>query len=279
MVLLIDTRQVAKLNTVRVLLSTAVNKDWPLYRLDVKNAFSDGDLVEEIYMTPDLKPNLVNSSVSQRKYTLDLLTEIGTLGCPPTDTPIKFNCKLGNCDDQILVDKEQYQRLVGKLIYLSHTHPDIAFAVSVVNQLIQASYEKHMEVVNRILRYLKNKPENLPPVTVPLFGTILKFCQIFIILTDNDETGLTFVKKKLTNDFQIKDLETLKNFLGMEFARSKSGILVNQISMVSQFMHAPELVHFDAVYRILRYLKGSTIDRRSTYEYSSFVERKFCYLE
>ena len=38
-------------------------------------------------------------SVSQRKYTLDLLTETGMLGCRPADTPIKFNCKLGNSND------------------------------------------------------------------------------------------------------------------------------------------------------------------------------------
>ena len=49
-----------------------------------------------------------------------------------------------------------------------------------------------------------------------------------IILTGNDEIGLTFVKKKLVDDFQIKDLGTLKYFLGMEFFKSKSGILVNQ---------------------------------------------------
>ncbi|KAL0548965.1 hypothetical protein IC582_013444 [Cucumis melo] len=95
-------------------------------------------------------------SVSQRKYTLDLLTEIGMLGCRPADTPTEFNYKLGNSDDQVSVDEEQYQRLVGKLIYLSHTCPDISFAVSVVSQFMQAPYEKHMEAVNRILRYLKN---------------------------------------------------------------------------------------------------------------------------
>ncbi|KAA0041222.1 vacuolar protein sorting-associated protein 26A-like [Cucumis melo var. makuwa] len=107
----------------RVILSVAVNKDWPLYQLDVKNAFLNGDLVEEI-----IKQKSVNLSGEWRKYTLDLLTETGALGCRPADTPIEFNCKLGNSDDQVPVDKEQYHRLLGKLIYLSHTRPDISFA-------------------------------------------------------------------------------------------------------------------------------------------------------
>ncbi|KAL0561406.1 hypothetical protein IC582_001832 [Cucumis melo] len=57
-------------------------------------------------------------SVSQRKYIFNLLTETGMLGCCRVDTPIEFNCKLGNSDDQVPVDKEQYQRLVGKLVLL-----------------------------------------------------------------------------------------------------------------------------------------------------------------
>ena len=42
------------------------------------------------------------------------------LGRRPANTPIKFNCKLGNSDDKVPVDEEQYQLLMGKLIYLSH---------------------------------------------------------------------------------------------------------------------------------------------------------------
>ena len=70
------------------------------------------------------------NSVSQKKYTLDLLIETGMLGCRPADTPMEFNCKLGNSNDQVPVGNEQYQRLVGKLIYLSLTRPDISFVVN-----------------------------------------------------------------------------------------------------------------------------------------------------
>ena len=68
------------------------------------------------------------------------------------------NHKLGEYVDQVPADKQRYQRLVGKLIYLSHTRPDIAYAVSVVSQFMHCPSEDHMDAVMRILRYLKSSP-------------------------------------------------------------------------------------------------------------------------
>lgn len=256
---------VAKLNTVRILLSLASNLDWPLYQMDVKNAFLNGDLEEEVYM--EIPPGFETSenankvcklkkslyglkqsprawfdrftkvvrmfgyiqcqsdhtmflkqspsgkkailivyvddivltgdheeeikrlksllakefeikdlgnlkyflgmevarskkgiSVSQRKYVLDLLKETGMLGCKPSETPMDATAKLGNLDKDTPVDKGRYQRLVGKLIYLSHTRPDISFAVSTMSQFMNCPTEEHMEAVYRILRYLKMTP-------------------------------------------------------------------------------------------------------------------------
>ena len=256
---------VAKLNTVRVLLSLAVNQEWPLHQLDVKNAFLNGELEEEVYMQipPGLEDGLNNNMVcklkkalyglkqsprawfdrfakavsksgyhqcqadhtlfvkfsvtgkiailivyvddiiltgddseeilklkkmlatefeikdlgnlryflgmevarskegiviSQRKYILDLLKETGMLGCKPAVTPME-SIRIPNRGEEIVpVDKGRYQRLVGKLIYLSHTRPDIAYSVSVVSQHMNNPSEDHLEAANRILRYLKMTP-------------------------------------------------------------------------------------------------------------------------
>jgi hypothetical protein len=77
-------------------------------------------------------------------------------GCKATNNPVEVNVKLGEDSESPLVDKGRYQRLVGQLIYLSHTRPNIAYAVSVVSQFMHSPRESHMEAVYRILRYLKS---------------------------------------------------------------------------------------------------------------------------
>jgi hypothetical protein len=256
---------VAKMNTVRILLSLAVHFSWSLQQFDVKNAFLHGDLVEEIYMEippgfasriekgmvcklkkalyglkqsprawfgrftkvmlalgykqsqgdhtlfvkhsgsggvcillvyvddiivtgddlegiANLKQQLLKEFeikdlgklkyflgievarskhglfISQQKYVLDLLKDTGMLGCKPVETPIEQNHRLEEFPEDVTVDRGSYQRLVGRLIYLSHTRPDIAYAVSVVSQFMHNPKETHLRAVNRILRYLKGSP-------------------------------------------------------------------------------------------------------------------------
>ncbi|KAM2422408.1 hypothetical protein ACFXTH_028630 [Malus domestica] len=94
--------------------------------------------------------------LSQRKYVLDLLDETRMLDCKPVDTPIVQNHHLVMHPDQVPTNRDRYQRLVGRLIYLSYTMPNIAYAVSVVSQFMHSPSDMHMSAVERILRYLKS---------------------------------------------------------------------------------------------------------------------------
>ncbi|TYK13431.1 Retrovirus-related Pol polyprotein from transposon TNT 1-94 [Cucumis melo var. makuwa] len=162
----------------------------PLYQLDVKNALLNGDLkymsppsgfrvqfdhqVYDIVEITRLKKKMGDEfeikdlgnmkyflgmevarskegiSISQSKYNLDLLKETSMIGCRPADTPMEFNAKLGNPGDEVPIDKGKYKRLVVKLIYLSHTRPDVSYIVSTVSQFMQVPYKEHMEAVNCI---------------------------------------------------------------------------------------------------------------------------------
>ena len=93
--------------------------------------------------------------ISQRKYILDLLTETGMIDCKPVDTPVMVNHELSKDSKEGPTDRGRYQRLVGKLIYLSHTRPDVAYAVSLVSQFMHDPKQDHMEAALRIVRYLK----------------------------------------------------------------------------------------------------------------------------
>ncbi|RVW15128.1 Retrovirus-related Pol polyprotein from transposon TNT 1-94 [Vitis vinifera] len=82
--------------------------------------------------------------LSQRKYALDLLQETGMSGCQPVNTPIEEGLKLCVEPNQVSTDKGRYQRLVGRLMYLAHTRPDLAYALSVVSQYMHNPGEQHM---------------------------------------------------------------------------------------------------------------------------------------
>jgi len=56
-------------------------------------------------------------------------------------------------------DLEQYRRLVGKLDYLTVTHPDISVTVIMVSQFLNSPCEDHCNVVIQISKYLKGPPE------------------------------------------------------------------------------------------------------------------------
>ncbi|GAV79869.1 hypothetical protein CFOL_v3_23332, partial [Cephalotus follicularis] len=92
-----------------------------------------------------------------KKYVLDLLDKTVILGCKPTDSPIEVNHHLGSgIGDPI--DKERYQRLVERLIYLSHTRLDIAYALGMISQFMHDPRASHLEAVYEIMRYLKSTP-------------------------------------------------------------------------------------------------------------------------
>lgn len=96
------------------------------------------------------------------QYTLDLLKEIGKTGCKPMATPIEANNKL-NIKDETLMSEEgkgKYQCLIGKLIYLTLTKPDITYIVKI---LVYACTHRHSYAGNwKSLCYLKRNPSKGP---------------------------------------------------------------------------------------------------------------------
>ncbi|GKA32210.1 ribonuclease H-like domain-containing protein [Tanacetum coccineum] len=99
--------------------------------------------------------------LSQRKYCLELLKDYGLLRCKPVSTPMEPNSVLPYVptkDDPLLDNISGYQKLLGKLIYLTHTRPDIAYFVHCLAQYMQSSLKSHLNYALNVLRYLKGAP-------------------------------------------------------------------------------------------------------------------------
>lgn len=96
--------------------------------------------------------------LSQRKYTLDILEDTGMMGCHPSSFPMEQNLKLDKRSNEARVDENQYRRLVGRLIYLQATRPDITYAVNILSQFVGDPRVSYLEATNRVLRYLKATP-------------------------------------------------------------------------------------------------------------------------
>ncbi|CAN6679860.1 unnamed protein product [Malus baccata var. baccata] len=118
--------------------------------LFVHNGIS-GKLVVLIYVDDLIITGLF---LNQRKCVMDLLEKAEFTDCKPVATLIDNKLKL-TINGKALKNVTYYKRLVGKLIYLTITHPDITFAVSLVSQFMQAPTVERLSVVKRIIRYLK----------------------------------------------------------------------------------------------------------------------------
>ncbi|KAM1630317.1 hypothetical protein ACFX2K_018465 [Malus domestica] len=92
----------------------------------------------------------------QQKYSKDLLKKFGMLECKPTLTPMEPNAKMCAHEGKDLEDATMYRQLVGSLIYLTLTRPDISYAVGVMSRYMQNPKKPHLEAVRRILRYVKS---------------------------------------------------------------------------------------------------------------------------
>ncbi|KAL0312687.1 UNVERIFIED_CONTAM: Retrovirus-related Pol polyprotein from transposon RE1 [Sesamum radiatum] len=186
---------VAKAVTVRILLAVASSSAWPIHQIDINNAFlHDGLLILLVYVDDvlitgpsitqiervksyldaeftikDLGPakyflgleiarSTAGTSVTQHKYVCDIIQDMNLQDCKPVATPLPLGLKLSSYDDKPLTDPEPYRRLVGRLLYLGFTRPDVSFGAQQLSQFVHKPCQSHMNAAVHLVRYLKGNP-------------------------------------------------------------------------------------------------------------------------
>ncbi|GKB11386.1 retrovirus-related pol polyprotein from transposon TNT 1-94 [Tanacetum coccineum] len=224
---------VARLEAIRIFLAFAAHMNMVVYQMDVKTAFLNGNLREEVYVSqpdgfvdPD-NPNhvyklkkalyglkqaprawydmlssflisqdfskgsvdptlfirkegkellLVQMSmvgkisfflglqifqnprgifINQSKYALESLNKYGFDSCDPVDTPMVEKSKLDEDKEGKAVDPSHYRCMIGTLLYLTASRPDLQFAICMCAQYQARPTKKHLLAVKRIFPYLR----------------------------------------------------------------------------------------------------------------------------
>eukprot|EP00268_Persea_americana_P056965 TRINITY_DN6783_c0_g1_i10.p1 TRINITY_DN6783_c0_g1~~TRINITY_DN6783_c0_g1_i10.p1 ORF type:complete len:163 (-),score=19.30 TRINITY_DN6783_c0_g1_i10:107-595(-) len=93
--------------------------------------------------------------IYQRKYATDLITSARPHDAHTFDTPMELNSKLSTDDGPPLDDPSVFRRIVGSLLYLTMTPPDISHAIHTVSQFVSNPHKPHLAAALRILCFIK----------------------------------------------------------------------------------------------------------------------------
>uniref|UniRef100_A0A803PJ98 Reverse transcriptase Ty1/copia-type domain-containing protein n=1 Tax=Cannabis sativa TaxID=3483 RepID=A0A803PJ98_CANSA len=188
---------IPKMVAFKLQLAIVTIKQWHTLQIDVDKTFLNGDLNKEVYMELHKRLNLPNSIESNfnlvcklnksiyglkqtsrkwyRKLSTAILQEGFTqskadytlftrghndsfVAFKPAKTPMDPKIKLDDPTGVPLDNPSQYRQLVGNLLYLTLSRPEITYAVNTLGQFMTAPRTPHMQAVHHLLRYFKGNP-------------------------------------------------------------------------------------------------------------------------
>ena len=88
--------------------------------------------------------------VCQQKYAAGIIKRFRMEGCNPAETPIPLGTKLSKNDEGPIVDSTLYKILVGSLLYLTTTRPDIMYATNLFSRFMESPKDSHWKMAKQI---------------------------------------------------------------------------------------------------------------------------------
>ncbi|GJW10029.1 putative ribonuclease H-like domain-containing protein [Tanacetum coccineum] len=142
---------VARIEAIRLFLAYASFMGFIVYQMDVKSALLkignyDGEKKDGIF-------------ISQDKYVADILKKFDFATVKTASTPMEPNKALVKDEEADSVDVHLYRSMIGSLMYLTASRPDIMFAVCACARFQVTPKMSHLHAVKRIFRYLKGQPK------------------------------------------------------------------------------------------------------------------------
>ena len=107
------------------------------------------------YLGIEVRQTEYFTTLKQSGYAKKLLEKSGMMSCNSCKFPMEYKLQLDRDEGGKLVDATEYRGIVGSQRYLTHTRPDISYAVGVVSRFMEMPTNKHQQAVKHILRYVR----------------------------------------------------------------------------------------------------------------------------
>nr|GEW89720.1 reverse transcriptase domain-containing protein [Tanacetum cinerariifolium] len=144
---------VARTEAIRIFLAYAAHKSFTAFQMDVKTAFLHGSLKEDVYVCQP-EGFIDADHPSHSKYVLEILSKYGMESCDTVGTPMEIKDKLDLDQNGTPVDATKYRSMIGALMYLTSSRPNIVYATCLCTRYQPKPTEKHIKEVKRIFCYL-----------------------------------------------------------------------------------------------------------------------------
>ncbi|GJS36942.1 retrotransposon protein, putative, ty1-copia subclass [Tanacetum coccineum] len=147
---------VARLNAIRIFLTYATHMNMIFYQMDVKTTFLNGILREEVYVSQldrFVDQDNLNHLYKLKKALYGL--KQAPRACYPMETPMVEKSKLDEDTQGKVVEPTHYRGMIGTLMYLTASRPDLKFDVCMCARYQAKPTEKHLHAVKRIFEYLR----------------------------------------------------------------------------------------------------------------------------
>ncbi|GJT30841.1 retrovirus-related pol polyprotein from transposon TNT 1-94 [Tanacetum coccineum] len=146
---------VARIKGISIFIANAASKNMTIYQMDVKTTFLNGELKEEVYVCqpegfvdPDHPTHVYR--LKKDLYGLKQAPRAWMDSCDPVDTPMVDRLKLDEDPLRILVDQTRFQSMVGSLMYLTASMPDLVFTVCMRARYQASPTKKHLEALKQM---------------------------------------------------------------------------------------------------------------------------------
>ena len=126
------------------------------FKINMRTKFEMNELgLLSYFLGMEITQSNQGSFLCQKNFIVKLLSKFAMENCKPVSTPMTVGLKLSKDDGAAQTDGKVYRSLIGSLLYLTATRPDIVFTVNYLSRFMQSPSQIHFVAAKRVLRYLK----------------------------------------------------------------------------------------------------------------------------